>query len=44
MFVFIRKYNPENFTLLIIGILELYTHKVCKMLAYKHTETIEYVN
>ena len=41
--VFIWKYYPENFAFLIIRILELYTHKVCQMFVYKHTETIEYV-
>ena len=43
MLVFIKKYYPENFAFLILVILELYTHKVCKILVYKHTETIEYV-
>ena len=41
--VFIWKYYPENFAFLTIGILELYTRKVCKMFVYEHTETIEYV-
>ena len=26
-----------------LGILELYTRKLCEMFIYKHTETIEYV-
>ena len=43
MFVFIWKYYPENFAFLILGTFELYTRKVCEMLIYKHTETIEYV-
>ena len=37
------KNTPENLALLILGILELFTHKVCKMFVYKHTETIGYV-
>ena len=41
--VFIWKYYPENFAFLTIGILELYTRKVCEMFVYEHTETIEYV-
>ena len=28
MFVFLQKQYPENFAFLILGILELYTHKV----------------
>ena len=43
MFVFLQKQYPENFAFLILGILELYTRKVCEMFVYKHTETIEYV-
>ena len=43
MFVFIQKYYPENFTFLILEILELYTRKVCEMFVDKYTETIEYV-
>ena len=43
MFVFIQIYYPENFAFLILGILELYICKVCKMFVYKHTETKEYV-
>ena len=43
MLVFIWKLYPENFAFLIIGILELYTHKVCEMFVYKHTKTIEFV-
>ena len=37
------KQYPENSTLLILGILELFTRKVCEMFVYKHTETIEFV-
>ena len=43
MFVFISKHSPENFAFLILGTLELYTHKVCEVFVYKHKETIEYV-
>ena len=43
MFVFIQKYYPEDFVCLLLGLLELYTRKVCEMFVYKHTETIEYV-
>ena len=43
LFVFIWKYYPENFVFLILGILELYSRKVCEMFVYKHTETIENV-
>ena len=43
MFVFLQKQYPENFAFLILGILELYTRKVCEMFVYKHTETIENV-
>ena len=43
MFVFKYKYYPENFAFLILGILQLYTRKVCEMFVYKHIETIEYV-
>ena len=43
MFQLMQKYCPENLTLLILGILELYTRKVCEMFVYKHTQTIEYV-
>ena len=42
-FAFIWKQYPENFAFLILGILELYTRKVCEMFVYKHTETVEYV-
>ena len=35
--------DPENFAFLILGILELYTCKVCEMFVYKYAETIEYV-
>ena len=41
MFVFVKKYYPENFAFLVLGIIELYTGKVCEMFVYKHTETIE---
>ena len=43
MFLFIKKYYPENFVSLILRILKSYTHKVCEMFVYKHTETKEYV-
>ena len=43
MFLFMYKYYPGNFAFLTLRILELYTRKVCVMLVYKHTETIEYV-
>ena len=43
MFVFVQKYYPENFAFLILKVFELFTRKVCEMLVYKHTETIEYV-
>ena len=43
MFVFIEKYSPENFTFLILGILELYKRKVCEKFVHKHMETIESV-
>ena len=43
MFVFILKYYPENFAFLLLGILELYTRKICEKFIYKRTETIEYV-
>ena len=43
MLVYILNWYPENFAFLILRILELFTHKVCKMFVYKHTETIEYV-
>ena len=43
MFVFISKHSPENFAFLILGTLELHTHKVCEVFVYKHKETIEYV-
>ena len=38
MFMFIQKYYPENFGFLILGILELYIRKVCKIFIHKHTE------
>ena len=43
MFVFIYNYYPENFTVLILRVLELFTHKVCEIFVCKHTETIEHV-
>ena len=43
MFLFMQNYYPENFTFLILRILELYTRKICEMLVYKHTETTERV-
>ena len=43
MFVFIEKQYPENFAVLIPRVFELFTHKVCEMLVYKHTGTKEYV-
>ena len=43
MFVFIEKHSPENFTFLILGILELYKRRVYEKFVYKHTETIESV-
>ena len=43
MFVFIEKYYTENFTFLILEILELYARKVCEMFVYKRIETIEFV-
>ena len=42
MFVFMQKEYPENFAFWILGILELYNRKVCKIFVYKHAETIEY--
>ena len=33
--------GPENFSFLILRVLELFTLKVCEMFVYKHTETIE---
>ena len=41
--VLLKKYYPENFSFLILRILELFTGKLCKMSVYKHTETIEYI-
>ena len=43
MFLFIKKYCPENFAFLMPRILELYNCKVYVMFVYKHTETIEYI-
>ena len=37
----IKKY-PENSAFLILKILWLSTRKVCEIVVYKHTETIEY--
>ena len=42
-FVYEAGEYPGNLTFLILGILKLYTHKVCEMFVYKHTETKEYV-
>ena len=42
MFVFIRKWYPENFALLFLRILELYSRKICEMFVYKYTEPTEY--
>ena len=42
MFVLIKK-SPENFALLVLRILELYTRNICEMFVYKYAETIEYV-
>ena len=41
-FVFIQKQYPEDIPFLILGILELHTHKVCEIFVYKHAETIAY--
>ena len=35
MFVFKKKNYPEDFVFLILGLLELYTRKVCEMFVYK---------
>ena len=43
MFVFIWGWYLEKFAFLILGIIELFSRKVCEMFVYKHTETIEYV-
>ena len=43
MFLFIKKYYPENFAFFILRMLELYSRKVYEMFVYKHIETIEYV-
>ena len=43
MFAFIQKQCPENFTFLVLRILELFTGEVCKMYVYKYTGTMEYV-
>ena len=42
MLQIIEKQYPENFTFLILKILELYTCKVCETPVYKHKETIEH--
>ena len=36
-------HSNENFSFLIVRILELYTRKVCEMFVNKHSETIEYI-
>ena len=41
--VFLSKYYPESFSLLILAILELFTSKVCEMFTKKDAETIKYV-
>ena len=44
MLVFILlKWYPENFAFLIVGILKLYTRKVCEMLVYKYAKTTDYI-
>ena len=43
MFAFIQKQCLENFTFLILRILELFTREVYKMYVYKYTKTVEYV-
>ena len=44
LYVRVQKKNyPEDFVFLILGLLELYTRKVCEMFVYKHTGIIEYV-
>ena len=43
MYVFIEKSYPENFAFLMLRIHESCTRKVCEMIVYKHSETIEYV-
>ena len=43
MFVVIKNYDTESFTLVVLRIFELYTSKVGEMFVYKHTETREYV-
>ena len=39
----INTYSNENFTFLIVRILELYTRRVCEIFLDKHCETIEYI-
>ena len=36
----IKLYARSN---LFLRVFEIFTHKVCKMFVYKHTETMEYV-
>ena len=43
VFVFMYKQYPENFAFLNLGIIELYTRKVCEIFVYSHTENIEYI-
>ena len=43
MFLFIKKYYPENFAFLILRILESSSRNVYEMFVYKHIETIEYL-
>ena len=43
MLLFTSKNYHENFAFLILRILDLYNRKVCVMVVYKHTETIEYI-
>ena len=44
LYVRVQKKNyPEDFVFLILGLLELYTRKVCEMFVYKQTGIIEYV-
>ena len=43
MLVFIQKCYPENFAFSILKSIELFTRNVCKIFAYRHTKTTEYV-
>ena len=43
VFVFIRKYYVEDFTLKHLLLFEICTREICKKFVYKHSETIEYV-